>query len=121
MIYMTEDKKQDNSQPEKENKRIWSGLYEFLKEYSVIGLAIGVIVAQISKDLIDSIVAGLFTPLIDLLVPGQEFKNLIFSFHGVKFDIGSIVDAFLTFLIVMIVLYILVKKILKREDLIKKK
>jgi len=75
------------------------GLFEFLKEYSVIGLAIGVIVAQTSKDLIDSIVKGVFTPFINLIVPGEKFSNLAFSIAGTRFDIGSIVSSFLTFIL----------------------
>jgi large conductance mechanosensitive channel len=95
-------------------------LIKFLKEYSVIGMAIGVIVAQISKDVVDALVKGFFTPLINLIVPGENFKNLIFTINGVKFDIGMIINAILTFIIVMIILYIIVKKILKKEDLLKK-
>jgi len=103
-----------------ERKNFTKGLLEFLKEYSVIGLAIGVIIAQTSKDLIDSIVKGLFTPFIDLIVPGEEFSNLAFNLAGTRFDIGTIISSLLTFIIVMVILYVVVKKILKRDDLIKK-
>jgi len=102
-------------------KSFTKGLFEFLKEYSVIGLAIGVIIAQISKDLVDTIVKGLFTPLIQLIIPGEKFQNFAFYIKDVKFDIGSILSALLTFLIVLTFLYIIIKKILKKEDLIKKK
>jgi len=106
---------------EKKKKKFGQGLVQFLKEYSVIGLAIGIIVGQASKDLVDAIVKGIFTPLIDLITPGDKFQNLQFYLQGVKFDVGIIVNSFLTFLIVMIFLYIVVKKILKKEELIKKK
>lgn len=102
-------------------KSFTSDLFEFLREYSVIGLAIGVIVAQISKDVVDAVVNGLFTPLIKIIVPGESFQNMAFYARGVKFDIGSIISALLTFFIVLIILYILIKKILKKEDLLKKR
>jgi len=102
-------------------KSFWDGLFAFLREYSVIGLAIGVIIAQTSKDLVDAIVKGLFTPLIDLIVPGDKIKNLVFTVKGVGFDIGAVISAGITFIIVMALLYVIVKKILKKEDLIKKK
>lgn len=105
----------------KPKKTFAKELFEFLREYSVIGLAIGVIVAQISKDVVDAIVKGLFTPLIELIVPGESFQNMAFYVKGVKFDIGSIISALLTFFIVLIILYILIKKILKKEDLFKQK
>lgn len=95
------------------------GLLDFLKKYSVIGLAIGVITAQASKDLVDSIVKGVFTPLIKLLVP-QGFTNLAFSFRGVTFDIGSIINAGLTFIIVMAFLYFIIKTVLKKDGLLEK-
>lgn len=95
------------------------GLFDFLKKYSVIGLAIGVITAQASKDLVDSIVKGVFTPLIKLLVP-HSFTNLVFTFRGVTFDVGSIVNAGLTFIIVMAFLYFIIKTVLRKDGLLEK-
>jgi large-conductance mechanosensitive channel len=96
------------------------GLMGFLKKYSVIGLAIGVITAQASKDVVDAFVLGVFSPLIKLLVPG-DFSNLVFMFHGVSFDIGRILNAALTFLIIMAFLYFVIKTLLKNDDLLEKK
>jgi large-conductance mechanosensitive channel len=96
------------------------GLLEFLKKYSVIGLAIGVITAQASKDVVDAFVIGFFTPLIKLFVPG-DFSNLVFVFRNVSFDIGKILNSSLTFVIIMIFLYFIIKTILKKDDLLDKK
>jgi len=106
---------------QEKKRKFGQGLFEFLKEYSVIGLAMGVIVAQISKDLIDSVVKGIFTPFINLLVPTGKFENLVFTIRNVNFDLGSVLNALLTFFIVMIILYVLVKKILKNDTLLNKK
>lgn len=106
--------------PAEPKKKFTSELFEFLKEYSVIGLAIGVITAQISKDLIDSVVKGLFMPFINLFLPGEKFSNLVFTIGDSKFDFGSVFNALLTFLIVLIILYLVVKKILKKDDYLKK-
>jgi large-conductance mechanosensitive channel len=116
---MTEEIK--NEEQEKPKQTFGQELIAFLKEYSVIGMAIGVIVAQISKDLVDAVVKGVFTPFINLIVPGNKINNLSFVVNGAKFDIGIIVNSLLTFLIVMIALYVIVKKILKRDDLLKNK
>ena len=72
---------ENNSQNQK--RTFAQDLFEFLREYSVIGLAIGVIVAQISKDVVDAIVKGLFTPLIKLIIPGESFQNMAFYIKGV--------------------------------------
>ncbi|HOZ56326.1 MAG: large-conductance mechanosensitive channel [Parcubacteria group bacterium ADurb.Bin316] len=114
---MNEEIKQEEEK--KQKPKFGQELVAFLKEYSVIGMAIGVIVAQTSKDLVDSIVKGVFTPFINLIVPGDKIDNLIFTIGGSKFDVGMIINALLTFIIVLIVLYIIVKKILRRDDLLK--
>jgi large conductance mechanosensitive channel len=117
---MSEEIKNEEKEDIKQKQTFGQELIAFLKEYSVIGMAIGVIIAQISKDLVDAIVKGVFTPFINLIVPGDKINNLIFVINGAKFDFGIIINALLTFAIVMVMLYIIVKKILKRDDLIKK-
>lgn len=117
---MSEEIQNLNQTPPKK-KTFFQELFNFLKEYSVIGLAIGVIVAQISKDLIDAIVKGVFTPFISLIIPSDKFQNLVLTIRNTKFDIGTILDRFFTFIIVLLILYIIVKKILKKEELLKKK
>lgn len=98
----------------------FSGLMDFLKEYSVLGLAIGLIIGQSSKDLVDKIVSGLFMPLIQLVVSKDDFSQLSFSIKGVVFDLGSVVSSGLTFLIVMGLLYFIIKKIIKNDTWLKK-
>jgi large conductance mechanosensitive channel len=94
-------------------------IFDFLKEYSVIGLAIGFVFAQIAKDLIDSIVKGLFMPIVNLLIPSGDLKNMVFYINGSKFDIGLIINNFLTFAIILILLFIIVKKIIKHDNVAK--
>ncbi len=101
--------------------RFLKGLIDFLKEYSVIGLAIGVVVGQTSKDLVDSLVKGIFMPIVELLVSKDKFENLVFSIKNVSFDIGSVLSSFITFLIVMSLLYFIVKKIIKNDNFLPKK
>jgi len=101
-------------------KSFWQELLQFLKQYSVIGLAIGVITAQASKDLVDAIVRGVFSPLIKLIAP-EGFSDLNFKLGSVVFEFGIVINAALTFIIVMSFLYIVVKKIIKNDELLEKK
>ncbi len=95
-------------------------LLGFLKQYSVIGLAIGVITAQASKDVVDAVVKGVFTPLIKLIAPAG-FSGFVFYIRGEAFDLGIVINAALTFVIVMAFLYIVIKKLLKNDELLDKK
>ncbi len=116
MTYMN-TKKEVNK---KRKETFAQGLLQFLKKYSVIGLAIGVITADASKSLVDSLVKGVFTPFIKLIVPG-DFTNLTYTIRGVDFDIGSILSSALTFIIIMTFLYFIIKTLLKNDDLLEKK
>lgn len=98
----------------------FSGWMDFLKEYSVLGMALGVIIAQASKDLVDSIVKGVFIPMIQLFISKDNFNGLDFYIKGVKFSIGNVLGTFLTFIIIMAFLYFVVKKIIKSDKLIEK-
>jgi large conductance mechanosensitive channel len=113
--------KEINEKFKKAPINFFSGLLNFLKEYSVIGLAIGLIIGQASKDLVDKIVAGVFMPLIELIVSKESFANMTFSVKGVVFDFGSVLTSLLTFLIIMILLYFIIKKIIKNDSLLQKK
>ena len=104
----------------KEVGGFFSGWMGFLKEYSVLGMALGVIIAQASKDLVDAIVKGVFIPLIQLFVSKDNFENLDFYIRGVKFGIGNVIGTFLTFIIIMAFLYFVVKKIIKSDKLMEK-
>ncbi|MFA5420449.1 MAG: MscL family protein [Patescibacteria group bacterium] len=102
-------------------KSFFTGLLQFLKEYSIIGLAIGVVVGQATKDLVDSMVKGFFMPIIELIVSKDKYENLTFAINDVVFDIGKIISSTLTFLIIMTILYLLIKKIMKNDNLLPKK
>ncbi|PIT94999.1 hypothetical protein COT98_01430 [Candidatus Falkowbacteria bacterium CG10_big_fil_rev_8_21_14_0_10_39_9] len=90
-------------------------LVAFLKEYSVIGVALGVIVAQAAKDFVEAVVSGIFVPLLNLLIPGNELGQLSFSVRGVVFNLGRPFSTLVTLLIVVIFLYYIFKKIIKHD------
>ncbi|MFA7601098.1 MAG: MscL family protein [Patescibacteria group bacterium] len=115
------ENKEVSSSQKKFNSQFLKGLLDFLKEYSVIGLAIGVIIGQTSKDLVDSLVEGFFMPIVELLVSKEKFESLVFILKGVSFDIGSILSSLITFLIIMTFLYFIVKKIIKNDKFLPKK
>lgn len=97
------------------------GLLTFLKEYSVIGLAIGLIIGQASKDLVDAIVNGLFMPLIQLIISKNNIEDISFKIRDVNFELGKVISSFLVFIIVMTLLYFIIKKIIKNDKLLEKK
>lgn len=104
-----------------ESRSFWSDFRQFLKQYSVIGLAIGVVMGTAVNSLVQAIVQGMITPLIGLLVPSQDFQKLIVHVRGVEFRFGDMISATLHFLIIAVLIYVVVKVLLRQEALLEKK
>ncbi len=96
------------------------GFVKFLKKYSVIGLALAVVIGGAVNKLTDAIATGLLTPFVSLLLPKDSFQNLSFTINGSIFQIGLVIDALLNFLIIAFVIYMAVKVLVKEDSDIKK-
>lgn len=93
---------------------------EFLKHYGVIGLAIAVIIGGKLNALVDAVVKELLMPVVGLLIPGGDWRNLAFSIGATKFGVGPILAALVDFLIVAFVVFVIAKKVLREEKVEKK-
>ena len=93
---------------------------KFLKEYSVIGLAIAVIIGGKVNDLVKAVVDQLIMPIVGLLVPGGDWRNLVIEVANTKFGIGIILGALLDFVIVAAVVFAIAKYILREQAVGKK-
>lgn len=91
------------------------GFIKFLRKYSVIGLALAVVIGGAVNKLTDAIATGILTPLISLLLPDNAFKNFVFTINGSVFQIGLVIDALLNFVIIAFVIYLVVRLVI-RED-----
>jgi large conductance mechanosensitive channel len=93
---------------------------KFLKEYQVIGLAIAVIIGGKVNDLVKAMVDHLIMPFVGILVPGGDWRTMAFEIGGAKFGIGVFAGAFLDFVIVAAVVFMIAKYILKEAKVAKK-
>ncbi len=101
------------------------GFVDFLREQSVVGLAIGLVLGTQAKALVDQMIASFINPLVGLLLPGGgtlKDKAFAVSWNGktAVFGWGAFVLAILTFVIVAAVVYFAFKG-LKLDRLDKKK
>ena len=92
------------------------GFMQFLKEYSVIGLAIGVIIGSKAGELVKAIVDGLMMPLIGMVLPGGDWQTLMVG----PFAIGSVIAALINFIVVALLVYTFAKMVLKEDKVGKK-
>jgi large conductance mechanosensitive channel len=79
---------------------------DFLSKYKVMGLAVAFIIGLYLGALVKALVDDFIMPLITLAMPGMDnWENL--TWHG--FRQGHFLGALLTFIIVGIVIFIIVK------------
>ncbi|MEP6475325.1 MAG: MscL family protein [Gemmatimonadota bacterium] len=95
---------------------------KFLKEYGVIGLAIGVIIGTKAGELVKTIVDGLLMPLVNpiLAAGGGDWQKSTLDLGPFHFMLGAILAAAINFIIVAYLVFWFAKKVLKEEEVAKK-
>ncbi len=93
---------------------------DFLKHYGVLGLAIAVIIGGKLNLLVTSLVNDILTPTIlqPALNAAGVKKIAELSYHGILY--GKFLATVIDFTIVAFIVFILAKKVLRDEGLLKK-
>ena len=98
------------------------GFANFLRDYAVVGLAIGFIAGQQANGVMKQLVASFVDPWVKVLF-GQDLSSRVAHLHHGTTEVpmpwGAFVYVLLEFFFVLIVVYLLVK--LFRLDKLKKK
>jgi large conductance mechanosensitive channel len=101
----------------------YAGFVHFLRDYAVVGLAVGFIIGQQAQTLIKQLLDSFVTPLLTVII-GQNVQTKSFSIasgsHQAAVAWGKFVYVFLDFACVMIFIYAVVK-IFKFDKLLVKK
>jgi large conductance mechanosensitive channel len=107
-------------------KGMWKEFMDFLSKYKVMGLAVAFIMGVYLGGLVQSLVKDLILPVIGLAIPGlgnlSTFKIAVpattldaqgnpidQAYTGQLFGMGGFLVALITFLIVALVIFLLVK------------
>jgi large conductance mechanosensitive channel len=88
---------------------------EFLKNYQVIGLAVAVIIGAAAGKMVSAMVSDIIMPIIAVLTPGGDWKTAVLQLGPVKFMVGDFVGAVIDFVIVALVIFLIVKLIMKGD------
>lgn len=87
----------------------------FLKNYQVIGLAVAVIIGAAAGKMVTAMVNDIIMPIVAVLVPGGDWKTSVINVGPVKFLVGDFVGAVIDFAIVALVIFLVVKFIMKSD------
>lgn len=88
---------------------------EFIKEYGLVTLVIAFVMGQVTKDLVQSFVKNIFMPTINPLIPGGNWQNATATIGPIKLGWGLFLSSLLNFIIIALVIFIVVKKVMKYE------
>jgi large conductance mechanosensitive channel len=93
---------------------------DFLKEYKVIGLAVGFIMGGAATELVKSLVDNLIMPLVGVLIPGGEWEKATLSLWKFHIGWGALLSSTINFLIIAWVVFLVAKFMFKEEKVTKK-
>lgn len=91
-------------------KGLWAEFMDFLSKYKVMGLAVAFIIGIYVGALVQALVTDLIMPIIGLAVPGlANLADYKFQVGSQFFTVGHFLAALITFIIVALVVFLLVK------------
>jgi large conductance mechanosensitive channel len=81
----------------------------FLDKYGVLGLAVAFILALYLGNLVKALVGDLILPIIGLVNPSSNLTTYEAVFRGQDFMFGDFLNNVITFIIVALVIFLIVK------------
>ncbi len=85
----------------------------FLVKQGVLGLAVAVVIGGAITKLVAAIVADLIMPIVGAAVPAGDWRKAVVQIGNVKFMVGDFAGVVLDFLIVALVVFLMVRKLVK--------
>lgn len=91
---------------------------EFIAKGNVLDLAVAVILGAAFKAIIDSLVADIITPILNVFTAGVDFSKWVLSVGPINFAVGNFINSAISFLLIAFVLFLVVKSMnaLKRKE-----
>ncbi len=91
----------------------------FLKEFKVIALAVAFVIGNASTNLIKSLVDNILMPIISPWVAGG-WKEAVLNIGPISLRWGAFLGELINFFFLALIIFIVAKKIIKDEELLKK-
>ena len=88
---------------------------DFLTKFGVIGLAVAFVMGAAITKLVTALVADLIMPIIGAVIPGGDWRAATLSIGKIKFMVGDFAGALIDFIIIALVIYMIVKFIIKEK------
>ena len=89
---------------------------DFIAKGNVLDMAVGIIMGTAFTAIVNSVVEDLLMPIITGLTAGVDFSELYVTVGGAKLMFGNLINAIITFLIISLVMFAIVKSFNRKSD-----
>lgn len=89
---------------------------DFIAKGNVLDMAVGIIMGTAFTAIVNSVVEDLLMPIITGLTAGVDFSELYVTVGGAKLMFGNLINAIITFLIISLVMFAIVKSFNRKND-----
>lgn len=93
---------------------------EFIKEYKVVGLAVGIIIGLAATAFVKALIDDIIMPLITPFIPGGAWQTATLTLGPFVFLWGHFLAALINFLVIAFVVFLIAKYLFKEEKVTKK-
>ena len=94
-------------------RNFWNDFKAFAFSDSLLKVAVAFVLATAFTVLIKAFVDSFIMPLIAAIVGDTSFQDLVFTVNGSTFTYGSFLSALITFILVTLVLFLVVKSVIR--------
>lgn len=94
---------------------MWKEFKNFIENGNVLDMAVGIIMGTAFTAIVNSVVEDLLMPIITGLTAGVDFQDLVVNVGGATLKFGNLINAIITFLIISLVLFLILKSMHKIE------
>lgn len=82
---------------------------DFIARGNVLDMAIGIVIGTAFKAIIDSLVADIFTPLLNVFLSGVDFKDWVVALGPIHLAVGNFLNAVISFFVIAFVMFLVMK------------
>lgn len=86
---------------------------EFISRGNVMDLAVGVVIGTAFTAIVNSLVNDIIMPIVGIITGGVDFSGLFFEIGGAKLTYGNFIGSVISFLLIALVVFFMVKFINK--------
>jgi len=92
----------------------------FLTKSAILPLALGMIIGASTKDVVNSLVEGILSPLLSILLskilPESNLEDWIIEVEGTNILIGEFINTLLEMFLILIILYIVIGALFRKKE-----